>query len=229
MTNTGNDITLQASTMTRAGSLLNPVDRISEILFGLIMALSFTCTINLLEADRASVRETLIAALGCNLAWGIVDAVMYILSILAERGRNKTILHFVQTTSNTEQAKQFIADALPPVVASALSDDQLESMRQSLLRVPESSKEIRITIDDLKTAFGIFLLVFISTFPVAVPFIFVHDAKLALRISNLVAIVLMFICGWALAGYGGYSKLATSIILTLIGVGLVGLTISLGG
>jgi len=229
MTFISSEPSTQIPSVTRAGDLLNPVERISEILFGLIMALSFTCTINILEANRTDVRDTLIAALGCNIAWGLVDAVMFILGTLAERGRNKRILHFVQTTNETDIAKQFIADALPPVVASVLSNEQLEDMRQSLMHVPEEAKKVRITKNDLKMALGIFLLVFISTFPVAIPFMFVHDPQLALRVSNLVAIVLMFFCGWFLAQYGGYNRIVTSVILTLIGVGLVGLTISLGG
>jgi hypothetical protein len=215
--------------IARDKSLLSPIERVSEILFGLIMALTFTCTINIVEADRSDVKDTLIAAIGCNIAWGIVDAVMYLLNTLAERGRNKTILRFVQTTSQIEIADQFISDALPPVIASVTSAEQLERIRQRLSQIPEASLEVRITKTDLKTALGIFLLVFISTFPIAIPFIIVHDAKVALRISNLVAIVLMFICGWLLAKYGGYNKWIASAAMTLIGLGLVGLTVSLGG
>ena len=207
--------------ISRDKSLLNPIERISEILFGLIMALTFTCTINIVEANRADVKDTLIAAIGCNIAWGVVDAVMYLLSTLAERGRNKSILRFIQTTNQNEIADQFISDALPPVIASVTSAEQLEKIRQRLSQVPESSLKVRITKSDLKTALGIFLLVFISTFPIAIPFIIVHDAKLALRISNLVAIVLMFICGWLLAQYGGYNKWIASIAMTLIGLALV--------
>src|SRR6476660_6703 len=188
--------------IARQRRLLDPIDRISEILFGVIMALTFTCTINIVEADRIEVRDTLIAAIGCNIAWGIVDAVMYLLSALAERGRNKTILRFVQTTNQNEIANQFISDALPPVIASVTSAEQLEKIRERLSQIPESSLKVRITKTDLKTALGIFFLVFISTFPIAIPFIIVHDAKLALRISNLVAVALMFICGWFLAQYG---------------------------
>ena len=58
--------------------MLSPVERHGEILFGLIMALSFTCTLSVAESGRAEVRTMLFAALGCNLAWGIVDAVMYL-------------------------------------------------------------------------------------------------------------------------------------------------------
>jgi len=215
--------------VTRSRNLLNPVERISEILFGLIMALTFTCTISVAEADRNEVTSTLAAAIGCNIAWGIVDAVMYILTTLAERGRNKTLLNFVRASNKTETAKRIIADALPPVIASVTNDHQLEGMRKSLIALPERDIKVRVTRDDLKIAFGIFLLVFISTFPVAIPFMLVKDAQVALRVSNLVAIVLMFLCGWFMAKYGGYNKLITSLSLTLIGVGLVALTISLGG
>ena len=214
---------------TRIKGLLSPFDRISEILFGLIMALTFTCTINIFESGRTEVKDTLIAALGCNIAWGLVDAVMYILGVLSERGRNKTIVKFIRSTNQTESAREFISDALPPLLASVMSNEQLDEMRKSILSIPESSIKVRITKSDFKTAIGIFFLVFISTFPVVIPFLFITEAQLALRISNLVAIVFMFICGWLLATYGNYNKIVSSITIAIIGVLLVGLTIMLGG
>jgi len=209
--------------------LLNPVDRISEILFGLIMALTFTCTISVAEAGRTEVRDMLLGAIGCNIAWGLVDAVMFILTGLAEKGHGKMILNFVRKTSEEEKAREFIAEALPPVISSVLQKEELENLRKALLTIPESKLKIRITMSDVKTAFGVFLLVFLSTFPVALPFAFVQEVHLALRISNLVAIVLMFICGWLLAKYGGYHKLLMGLMMTIIGVILVAITIALGG
>src|SRR6476659_10771606 len=100
--------------------LLNAVDRISEILFGLIMALTFTCTISVAEADRTEIRDMLVGAIGCNIAWGLVDAVMFILTMLAEKGHGRTILNFVRKTPKEEKAREFIADALPPIVTSVL-------------------------------------------------------------------------------------------------------------
>jgi hypothetical protein len=49
---------------------LEPVERISEFLFGLIMVLTLTCTFNVREANHSSVRTLLKDALGCNVAWG---------------------------------------------------------------------------------------------------------------------------------------------------------------
>ena len=213
----------------RSKRLLSTVDRMSEILFGLIMALSFTCTISVATADGAEVRDMLIGAIGCNLAWGLVDAIMFLLTGLAERGRGKIILHFVRKTKEEEKAREFIADSLPPIVSSALDTETLENMRKSLLRIPESSLRVRLTMTDLKMALGIFLLVFVSTFPVALPFTFIKDVHQALRISNVVAITLMFIAGWLLAKYSGYNKWLMGVGMILLGVVLVGLTIVLGG
>ena len=88
--------------------LLNPVERISEVLFGLIMALTFTCTISVAEADRTEVRDMLVGAIGCNIAWGLVDAVMFILTMLAEKGHGRTILNFIRKTSRMKKQETYI-------------------------------------------------------------------------------------------------------------------------
>src|SRR6476660_7351382 len=90
--------------------LLNPVDRISEVLFGLIMALTFTCTISVAESNRTEVRDMLVGAIGCNIAWGLVDAVMFILTGLTEKGRGRLILNYIRKTKNDENAREFISD-----------------------------------------------------------------------------------------------------------------------
>jgi hypothetical protein len=215
--------------LSNAKRLLNPVDRISEILFGLIMALTFTCTLNVASSSKVEVKTMLISALGCNLAWGLVDAVMFILTNLAERGHGKIILHFLHTTKNADRANAVIADALPPIIASAMEAENLESIRKGLLKLPASSLRIRVTRMDLKMAFGIFLLVFISTVPIALPFKFIDNAQKALRISNLIAIALMFVAGWLLGRYGGYNKWLMGLSMVLLGIVLVALAIALGG
>src|SRR4030095_1819511 len=46
--------------------VLDPVERISEVLFGLIMVLTFTGSLSVAEAGRDDVRTMLICALGCE-------------------------------------------------------------------------------------------------------------------------------------------------------------------
>jgi hypothetical protein len=73
-----NDALMNEATIAKldkggASDALDPVSRTSEILFGLIMVLSFTCSISAASVGREDIRELLISALGCNTAWGIID------------------------------------------------------------------------------------------------------------------------------------------------------------
>lgn len=211
------------------GRLISPVERISEILFGLIMALTFTCTLSVVDSQREDVRDMLIGAVGCNIAWGLVDAIMYLLGELSNRGHGARVLKFIRGTDNTGKARNYIADALPPVLTEVLSQDDLELLRKRLMDLPETRIRPRLNAKDFKIAFGIFLLVFISTFPVAIPFLFLEPAIIAIRVSNGIAILLMFTAGWQLARYGGYNKWLMASAMAVIGVLLVMLTIALGG
>src|SRR5215218_8612873 len=106
--------------LTKSKRVLDPIDRVSEVLFGLIMVLTFTGSLSVAEAGREDVRIMLIGALGCNLAWGIIDGVLYLMGVLAEKGRNLMTFRAVRQAGDTQQAQRRIAGALPPVIASVL-------------------------------------------------------------------------------------------------------------
>ena len=121
-----------------------------------------------------------------------------------------------------------IAGAVPPVLAGVLSRDDLENMRQGLLRMCELPPR-RLRREDWLGALAVFLLVVLSTFPVVIPFLVFQNVQLALRTSNLVAIALMFVCGIWLGRHGGYRPWRTGMSVVVLGVVLVGITIALGG
>lgn len=50
---------------TQPWRVLDPVDRISELLFGLFMVLTFTGTLSVASAGREDLRTMLVAAIGC--------------------------------------------------------------------------------------------------------------------------------------------------------------------
>jgi hypothetical protein len=110
---------------------------VSEVLFGVIMVLTFTGSLSVATAGRAEVREMLIGALGCNLAWGVIDALLYLLGAVVDKGRAIATLRGVREARDESAARQRVAEALPPAVASVLDPSALESMRQGLLRLPE--------------------------------------------------------------------------------------------
>jgi len=209
--------------------LLNTMDRVSEILFGIIMTLTFTCSIGIANTKNTEIRQLIIAAISCNIAWGLVDAIGYIVRTIVQRSRNRTILNSVLTNSDADKARKDISDSLPPSIASVLETAELEQIRNKLANLPDPTSQVLLTTRDLKKSVMIFFLMFISTFPIVIPFIFIRDTQLALRISNMIAIVLMFLCGWSLAKYVGSNKWLMSFGLTLVGIILVLITIALGG
>jgi len=195
----------------------------------LIMVLTFTGSLSVAEAGRQDIRAMLIGALGCNVAWGIIDAVLYLMGSLAESARNLTTYRAVRQAANRVAAHDLIADALPPVLASVLAPQELELMRQRLVGLPEPSGRARLSGSDWRGALGVFWLVFLSTFPVAVPFIVMHDAAAALRVSNGVAVVMLFVMGLAYGRLVVASPLAFGVSMVALGSVLVALTIALGG
>ena len=205
------------------------MDRISEVLFGLIMVLTCTSTISVVTADRIQIRTMLIGALGCNLAWGIIDAGMYLMARLHEQGRNILMLRAAREASAPEAAQATIAGALPPLLASVLTQEQLELMRQKLRQLPEPPIRPFLTKKDWLGAVAVCLLVFLSTLPVAIPFMLTNDARLALRISNAVAIAMLFLCGYLFGHHAGLRPWMSGLSSVAIGSVLVVVTIALGG
>jgi len=209
--------------------VLEPNERIAEVLFGLIMVLTFTGSLSVAEAGRDDVRTMLIGALGCNLAWGIIDGVLYLMGCLAEEGRNLMTYRAVRHASDPKQAQRLIAEALPSVVASVMQPTELEAIQLRLRELPEPPHRARLSASDWRGALGVFLFVFSSTFPVAVPFIFMQSARTAMRVSNVIAIGMLFFTGVAYGRCVGRSPWVFGISMVVVGGVLVALTMALGG
>jgi VIT1/CCC1 family predicted Fe2+/Mn2+ transporter len=210
-------------------SSLDPIDRISEVLFGLIMVLTFTGSISVASDGRAEIRDLLWAALGCNLAWGIVDAVMFLMSSVLTRGHEISVLKKLKLTTDKVAARNLIKDELPPVISSVLKTEEVDQFKERLLKLEDLPKAKLLTPTEFRAAIVIFILVFTCTFPVAVPFIFFSNTAFALRASNGVALLILFFGGFSVGKYSGFHPFWTGTILMILGIILVGITMALGG
>lgn len=207
---------------------LDPIDRISEILFGLIMVLTFTGSLSVVEAGREGTRTMLVAALGCNLAWGIIDGVLYLMGGLADKGRLVRGLRAARRAGSREEAQRILAGLLPDAVAGLVESPELALIEERLRRTPEPQVP-RIERDDWRGAIAVFLLVFLSTFPVAIPFLVIDSAVRALRVSNVVAIVMLFVLGYAFGQLTFRNAWVWGVCMIVLGAALAGLTMMLGG
>ncbi len=162
----------------------------------------------------------LVAAIGCNIAWGFVDGVMYVLRNIVARGRNARMVRAVRGAARPEQAHGLIGDELGGL-SPALAVADLERVRQWIVGQPvqEGSRAAALTKLDLRGAAGVFLLVFASTFPVVLPFVFVADPGVAKRLSAAVAIAMLFLCGYAWGRYAGLRPWRAGLVMVLLGLG----------
>lgn len=210
--------------------VLSPVDRVSELLFGLFMALTFVGAVSVAQGGREEIHEMLIAALGCNLAWGLVDAVMYLVGTMADRGRWLTLVRAVQNAPDAQAGHRLIERALSRAAAGDLvSPVEIEAIRGRIAALSDVPAQPGFERDDVLAALGIFLIVVGSTFPVVLPFIVIADVETAKNVSRLIALAMLFFGGLALGRYAGYDGWKAGLMMAGVGTVLVGAIIALGG
>jgi hypothetical protein len=209
--------------------VLHPVDRIMELLFGLLMALSFTGAMSIAQSGREQVRELFITALGCNLAWGLVDAVMYLVRTVIARGRTLSLMRSVRAAADAQAGRAVIEGELEPVVAGLVSTTEIEAIRGRIVALPEPAARAKLNGSDWLAALAIFVVVVVSTFPVVLPFALMQDVVAAKNASRVIALVMLFGAGLALGRYAGYGAWRAGFMMAILGVLLVGAIKALGG
>jgi hypothetical protein len=207
---------------------LSPFERASEIVFGILMAISVTAAFEITAGGALDVRELMIGALGCNLAWGLIDGVMYLLQQQFDRYRNHRRVLELRATASEEAFRARVADALPPMLAPTLTPDTYRRIRETV-NAYSARRAPLWPLQELAVAGIICVLVFASTFPLVIPFMVMQDPWLALRASHAVAVVFLFILGWRLGRWSGASALGAGVIFAAVGAALAVACVALGG
>ena len=212
-----------------SNSALDPVYRASEVIFGLLMAMSFIGSISVATDGKEEVRTLLVAALGCNLAWGLVDAVMHLVATKTQMRRNRLLLGKLRAGADPATGRALLADEMSGPLAVSIGDEGLEQLRQRLANLPLAARRRDITARDLGDAVVVFFLVVLSTFPVVIPFMLIDDTARALLLSRLVAVATLFIAGAALARYSGGNIWLNGLLMATIGAVMMAAIMALGG
>jgi hypothetical protein len=211
------------------GAVLDPTDRFSEVVFGIVMAMTFAGTVSVANAGEQDIHDLLYAALGGNLAWGIVDAVMYVITSLADRGWTHRLVRSIGGAKDADAGRRILADNLPEGLAELLPTGVLERIRTAIADGARNAPPPRVTRVDFAGALGVFSLVVLGTLPVTLPFVFVSDVGLATRVSQSIGLAMLFLNGCALGHYAGFGAWRWGLGMLAIGVALVGVVIALGG
>ena len=73
------------------------------------------------DREREEVREMLVAALGCNVAWGIIDGVLYLSGKLFERARKVRLGERIRSAESDVAAAPIVAPVGSPSTRNGTS------------------------------------------------------------------------------------------------------------
>ena len=214
---------------------LDPASSLGEVLFGLIMTLTFTAGAGIIIEDegREGARQLLIALIGCNIAWGVIDAAFYLADQLFDRSRLRRIGQAVRGAGDERAATTLVAGELDELLENVTSASEREALytriAANLRSRPPSAEGNRLRKADFMGALTSFWLVVLSSLPAAIPFLLIDNARLALRVSNAVLLVMMFFIGYWYARYTLARPWLAGLGLLIVGIALVAVAIALGG
>jgi hypothetical protein len=194
------------------GGVLTPADRWGAVLFGLIMAMitAVTALSFAVEDDEdtdpvakrtAIAKDVLVAVIGCNVAWGIIQGWMYVNEAVFERSRVALLYKKVQEAPDEERAAALIREEYDSKLEKVVSEEERARMYQHILGNMKAADlpKARVKRDDLVGAVLIFVLITATVIPTIVSFLCNTDPQTAVRVSNRSMLVLLFCVGflWA--------------------------------
>jgi hypothetical protein len=210
---------------------LDPSDRLDELLFGLIMVLSITLGVGLATDEGGSTLQVAVTIFGCNLAWGLIDGIMYIVTQLYDRSRKAQLIEALRSTNSDAEKIATVGGVLDDKLSPLTSEDERHALYLNISRRlgGVSIQQTRIAAEDVYGALAIVWLVVIASVPAVLPFLFFTDRFVAARVSNALVLVALFAVGFGFARTIHANPWTVGISTAVLGIALVGIVMLLGG
>jgi hypothetical protein len=217
-------------TFTRLHRHLDPSESLGELIFGLIMVLTFTLGARLLDPEAAADGSLIVGAIGCNVAWGIIDAVLFVLGRFYDRHRIANIVRALRKIDDLS-ALAIIDTELASDLARKVDDSERERFYLAVAAAARHHPlaRVRVLPEDVKGAVVVFFLVLGTALPAGLPFLLIEDGELALRSSNALLVVLLFFVGYRWGQHVGARPWLAGWLVMGLGASLALLAIPLGG
>jgi hypothetical protein len=211
---------------------LEPTTILNEAVFGLVMALTFTLGAGLIVKEGPdATRELLIGVIGCNLAWGIIDGMILIMGGMLDRSRKSQLIMALQRSEQAEEKLALVRGQVESVIGPYLSEAEREPIYRAITERLKGATPERICPkkEEVLGAIATAWLVFAASFPAVLPFLFLDDRFIALRLSNALLLIMLFIVGYRWARITNSQPWLVGGALTLTGLVMVLIAIPLGG
>ncbi len=222
------------------GQLLDPIDRLSVTIYSVLVMLTFTLAFRIFKLggdpnqviSDEYINDLLVASVGATLAWGLIDAVMYVLMEVFQRGERHRLLEQIQAAESEQEGVEVLAEELDYVLEPIAGDNQRQTLYRTAFKQLRAGrpKPVGVRGEDFAGALGCVLVSVLAVLPSLAPLLLLRgDYALAIRLSNVVSFVVLFGAGYSWGRYTGASPWKTGLILVLVGALLVAIAIPLGG
>lgn len=211
---------------------LDPAESLAEVIFGLIMTLTFTLgasvTLKKLELTQ---KDLIWGVVGCNIAWGLIDGGLYILTSLYDRSHKLRLMSQVARASDMKSALEAVGHQLDDRIGSVLAPGEREQLYTTLVHALKNAElpTNRLKVEDIWGAVASFWLVFLSNVPVVLPFVLIRTPWLAVRVSNALLLLMLFFVGYRWAKEIHLRPWVAGCVTMLVGLSMVTVAILLGG
>ena len=150
-----------------------------------------------------------------RIANPLLTRLTYLVGATTQKNRRIMLLRRMQEATDVRAAHQLVAGALPERLAGAVQEEILEAIRKRLVAIPIPKRALGAS--DYAAALAVFALVVLVTFAVVVPFLFIQDVPIAMRISNVLALVALYAYGHLLGNYTGGKAWRCGLAIAVLG------------
>ncbi len=118
--------------------LVEPLDRLIEGIYSVLIVLTFTLATRAIQVQSGEVADRFdlllqlfVAALGCAVAWGLIDGAMYVLTCVFERGKDQRLYRLVRNAPSEEEGIAVLADELDDDMGSLATSAERRDIYQN--------------------------------------------------------------------------------------------------
>lgn len=207
----------------------------AEVMYGVIIAMTFTSSLREwgypLVGDLV-LHKTIVAALGCCIAWGIADGLFYLWERRYIIRQENRIIQISKSAQLDESAIPIIEEQLDDTILRNIPRLNRRQLYENLTRYL-STVDVREKLsprDCITIILGTLIRSSAAGVIIVIPFFVIHNVGHALSISNLAGILLLFGVGYCRApDKDFFSKVLFGFGTSFIGIMIAAITVVLGG
>jgi hypothetical protein len=222
------------------GEFLDPIDALFVIFYSILFALLFTLSYAVLiyhgvissSFATGYGQELFLTILGAITAWGIIDGVLYVLGENFARSERRRLLQYVQASENDEEAVTAIAYELDFILEPITNDEQRRALYHEIKAHLSTAEPQAMGIQraDMIGAVATVGLYILAVLPSLLPLLLLPDnTALAIRISNAVSFIVVFITGYIWGIHTGTNPWKKGLLLSSVCLAMVLVAMLIGG